>query len=153
MGPKSLGVALTKCYFCGKGDKIVMNAVLTPERAAKVEKLNGMITDMDPCNECRGYMKKGIIIIGIDSKKSEPNWHLPREGEMPNPYRSGSFIVLREEAVRRMFNGEGGARDFALKHRWVFVEEEVCEMLRQGGRECGDLPANGEKEVSESEQG
>lgn len=116
-------VALTKCFFCGKDDRILLCTGYThsgrPVR--DLSEANGKVIDMEPCNECKGYMQQGIILIGIVSAMSEPNWNKPNQ--IPNPYRSGQFAVIKEEAMRRIF--EGAILDFALKHRWMFAEAQA----------------------------
>ncbi len=136
-----VGVALTNCYFCGKGDRILLNTLLTPVMAQRVESAHGKVIDMEPCSECKKWMDRGIILLTIDGGKSEPGWNSPpteysdyerRKGGanppwMPNPYRAGGFFVMKEEAFKRIFNGEAAA--FALKHRWMFIEQEAADKI------------------------
>jgi hypothetical protein len=70
-------------------------------------------------------MKQGIILITIDGAKSDPGWE---KSDMPNPYRTGGFFVVKEEAVERLFSHQE-ALAFAKKHRWLFIEHEVAEQL------------------------
>lgn len=126
-------VALTKCFYCMQGDRILL-ARRYNQKGEPVHDLapyNGMVVDMDPCRECADYMKKGIILIGIDEEKSDPNWNVPpmppNKNWIPNPWRSGAFVVLTEEAFERIFQGE--AAKFGPKHRWTFVEHEVLKRI------------------------
>jgi hypothetical protein len=143
MNEPKLGVALTKCYYCGEGDRIVLNKLLTPSMAAKVEKMNGCVMDMKPCQKCASFMKQGIILLTIDSEKSEPGWNKPpsmdqgdpiyrrpseRRQFMPNPYRTGGFFVLKDEAIERLL-GPGPMLDHAKKHRFMFIEHRAAEDL------------------------
>jgi hypothetical protein len=128
-----VGVALTKCYFCGESDRILINKLLTKQMAKKVESANGKVIDMEPCAKCADFMEQGIILLTIDDSKSDPGWNKPGPSAtsehhrwMPNPYRTGGFFVVKEEALTRML---GEAHDFALKHRWIFIEHEVAEKL------------------------
>ena len=115
-------VALTNCYFCGKGSEIVLNTRFTKRAAAAVKQLHGTVIDMDPCNECKEHMKAGIVLITIDATKSEQGWE---EDNIPNPYRTGGFFVVKEEAVERLFN-HARALEFAKKHRWLFIEHDAA---------------------------
>ncbi len=138
-----LGVALTKCYFCHESDKIVMNTRLAPQIAARVEEMNGKVIDMDPCNKCKALMQQGVILITIDSEKSGTDWHKPpneawddRRGVwapdpnwMPNPYRTGGWFVVKDDAIRRMMPDSPDLAEWAIKHRWMFIEDEAARKI------------------------
>jgi hypothetical protein len=113
-------VALTHCFFCGEADRILLDRSL-----GDISEAHGKALDMEPCAKCQKWMDEGVILLGIVPEKSEPGWN---EKALPNPYRSGGFAVVKEEAVRRMFNDEGGAVTFALKHRWVFIDHKAGVM-------------------------
>ena len=128
--PNILGVALTKCFYCLEGDKILLNKTLTPHMASKVEKMNGCVLDMEPCPKCAEYMKQGIIFITIDDDKSEQDWNKPHPGEdhfIPNPYRTGGFAVIKEDAEARFMPKE--MTDFAIKHRYMFIEDAAAKKI------------------------
>src|SRR5947208_1408802 len=110
MANDNFAVALTRCFFCNGDAEILMNMRLTPGCAAKVRDADKKVINMQPCNQCKEYMAAGVILITIDDEKSERGWNRPPPGEdgrgfMPNPYRTGGFFVLRDEAVRRIFDG------------------------------------------------
>lgn len=140
MSDDRFGVALTNCFYCQESNEIVINKRLTKPMADKVKQLDGHVINMNPCSTCEGYMQQGVILITIDPVKSEKDWNIPpddekkREGWMPNPHRSGGWFVVRDEAVRRMFTGEdedfgGSVVEWALEHRWMFMEHDVAVML------------------------
>ena len=89
------------------------------------------------CDECRGYMKLGIIItaVGGDGASGKPQGR-PIVG----------FFVVKEEAVRRMFAADGPLRGNdemlkgALEHRAMYMDEEAARML--------GLFDHGEKDVT-----
>lgn len=124
-------VALTLCFYCQESNEIVINSRLTKNVADKVKEMDGKVISMQPCSKCEEHMKQGVILITFDPEKSDTDWHMPpknlKEGEtwMPNPYRSGGIFVVRDEAVRDMIDDEGMA-DWAIKHRWLFMEHEVA---------------------------
>ena len=122
----TIGVALTKCYFCGADSDIILNQRLTVSEARKVEAMHGKVVSMDPCPKCAEYMKRGIVLIGIDPDKSEPGWN--KGGRIPNPHRTGHYIVITEKGFKHAFT-EGPAAAFGLKHRWMFITEESIRAL------------------------
>ena len=115
-------VALTKCFYCGEDDKILFH-----RRLGDCSAFHGAVVDMDPCPKCAEHMKQGIIVIGIDASKSDPDWNRPPPGAgpgwMPDPCRSGYFLVMREAVFSRIFKGE--AVSWARKHRWAFIEVQA----------------------------
>jgi hypothetical protein len=140
MGESRLGVALTKCYFCGEGNEIIMNSILSEQHAANVDKLDRKVISMRPCSKCEGYMKLGILFITVDESKCEPEWNVPpskrsvahrRYGEderwMPSPWRTGGFFVVKEEAVRRFITDD--MLDYVLKNRWMFMDDKAAREL------------------------
>lgn len=135
-------VALTKCYFCGEGNEIVLAKYPTHPHPCVAE-MNGAVTSMRPCSKCEGLMKAGVIIITIDPEKSERDWNKPKPGQerfIPNPYRSGGWFVVTDEYIKRLMGVNSKASEFALKRRFVFMEHEVAEklgMFRLAAKEKG----------------
>ncbi len=131
-------VALAKCFYCLEAGDLLLHQCFRD-----LSEIDGKVIHMEPCSKCKEYMEQGIIFITIDSAKSDPNWHvtppdskLPRvnqfgreipgsaRGFIPNPFRTGGFAVVKEEAVRR-FTTEP-TLSTVLKHRWTFIEHEVA---------------------------
>ena len=112
-----LGVALTKCFYCQEDDKILLSRRLSKHAADKVNAMNGMAVDMEPCPTCRGYMEQGIIVISIDSEKSK--------GDMRNPYRMGFWGVMTEEAVSRLITDKE-MLESVLKRRMMWLDHQVA---------------------------
>lgn len=118
-GQESNFVALTKCYYC-LGD----NYIAFQRNLRDISEYHGKVVDMTPCNQCQEYMKQGVILITIDSEKSPKNWNME---EIPNPYRTGGFFVVSEDAVKKMLTEENEkAIEFALKCRWMFIEHQTA---------------------------
>ena len=65
-----IGVALTKCFYCGNDSDILMNRVLTKHMADKVKECHGKVVSMEPCQQCKTYMDIGIIVLTYDPEKS-----------------------------------------------------------------------------------
>ena len=121
------GVALTRCYFCGGSGDILLNTRLSAPMAKKVKDMDGKVINMDPCQKCREFMGQGVILITFDPDKSEEGWN---KGPVPNPWRTGGFFVLKDDAVRRLLGSENEAMlRFALEHRWMFIEHAAAEKI------------------------
>jgi hypothetical protein len=124
-------VALTRCFYCGEGNEILLH-----RRLGDVSKFQDKVTSMRPCNKCESYMHQGIILIGISSHHSGHGWHVKpdkgsqddREGWMPNPYRTGAFMVVSEDFIRRVFNPPELVANI-VRCRWSFIEHEAMFQL------------------------
>jgi len=73
--------------------------------------------DKEPCQKCQDYMEQGIILISV--KDGE-------EGD--NPYRTGGWVVVKEEVIKRMASSEELA-DNIIKSRVSFVDDETWNLL------------------------
>lgn len=123
------GVApfLTACFLCGESNGLVLAGMACNKIAQAAGQPEGysrwgnkpICMDKEPCDKCKGYMKQGIILIGVDEKKTT---------DMDNPYRTGRFAVIKEEAVRRMLKPGELLEDICRK-RVAFMPDEVFEML------------------------
>ena len=118
-------MALTKCYYCLKDDAIMLATRYGHDGRSTVNvkaRYHGKVVSMEPCNECREWMKRGVILITIDDSKSTPGWN---KETMPNPYRTGGFAVVTTECIERMIKDET-MKQWALKHRWMFIEHDAA---------------------------
>lgn len=120
-------VALTNCYFCGEGSTILLATRYIRLQNGETEPLkdlkefNGKVVDMTPCSKCQQWMKEGIILITIDERKCEKDWN---KEAMPNPWRTGGFYVVKEEAIKRLLSGK--MLEWCLKHRWMFIDNRAA---------------------------
>jgi hypothetical protein len=120
----NLEVALTKCFFCQEDSDIIMNTKLTPKYAKAVKEMHGKVVGMNPCSKCTEYMKQGIILISIrDGEEKELNKSIT-----PNPYRTGGWIVVKEEYIKRVVTDKKLA-DWILKWRFSFIPDQVWDTL------------------------
>lgn len=111
-------VGYNNCYFCGK-----INEILLDRRLRNTLHSNMGVMNMRPCNECAGYMKQGILLMSIADDTTEEDM----KGPIPNPYRTGGWVVVRQEVVERMMDGK--FLDFALKNRFAFITDEAWDKL------------------------
>lgn len=112
-----IGVASTKCFYCGEDDGIIMNSRLTTHHAKKIEAMHGNAVTREPCQKCQGYMRQGVIVITVDAAKSQ--------GDVMNPYRTGFFSVLTDSAISRMITDKDILED-VLKDRVMWLEHSVA---------------------------
>ena len=117
-------VALTKCFYCLEDNEIILNRRLTKHVADQVKEMDGKVVSMNPCPKCEEHMKQGVILLTFDPHKSDHDWDNPGKGKIPNPYRTGGFFVIKDDALKRAVN-EPELVDLALKYRWMFIEHEV----------------------------
>lgn len=116
MRDNTLGIALIKCFFCGKDKGLVMNLRLHPAMASRIEEMNGTAIDKEPCEECKKLMEQGIMFCSV------------RDGEKgDNPYRTGKLCVIKEEAVKRMVDAD--LYNKLEKSRFAFIEDSVWEQI------------------------
>lgn len=112
-------VALTKCYFCGGSNEILLATRYRTDRHGEmqpttdVSKLHGQVVDKRPCPTCEDYMKQGILLISAR----------PPETAGEEPYRTGGFWVVREEAAAHWF------KDVDPTKRCAFIPNEVAVMI------------------------
>lgn len=101
------------CFYCGKDKNEV---ILAGKMKDDVEAPKKAVWDRVPCDECKKWMEQGIIIIIIDEDKTE---------DMDNPFRTGQFAVVSDEAFTKSFSGE--AAELAAKTRYCFIVIEAAE--------------------------
>ena len=111
---------MTQCFYCGKDDKILLigNKVKKWIEAGLCDLDGAMhrsvgVVDMEPCQNCKEYMKAGIILISVKDGSSQEN-----------PFRTGGFAVIKESAIFN-FLGEGELYHQVIKHRFCFVEDKI----------------------------
>ncbi len=116
--PEKSHVALTNCFFCGEPDRIILH-----KRLRDVSQFHGKVIDHEPCAKCAGYMQTGVILISV------------KDGEQgDNPYRTGGFWVVKDEAIRRMVKPTELA-DTIIRKRMCFVPNQACKVMGLPGSE------------------
>lgn len=139
----NLAVSMTNCFYCLKPFQIVMNTKLTKAEAMKVRGLHGLVLDRTPCPECTKWMNEGIILIGIVPEKCDDNWWVPpvdpedRERWLPNPYRSGHWLVVKDCFIEETIEDEDMVKGI-LRSRFAFMDEEVCKKFVEAQEQSED---------------
>lgn len=111
---KKYGVnpTLPVCFICGKekGEIVLLGNSIKEEAPMK------MCLDKEPCNQCKEYMKQGIILVGVKDNTDQAN-----------PYRTGQFYVVTEDFINKIM--EDPMRADILTKRICFVEETILDKL------------------------
>jgi hypothetical protein len=115
---RGLNPTIPHCFYCNK-----------PKNQRDAEAPHGVVIDLEPCDECEKWMRRGIILISI------------RDGETGtvNPHRTGKWLVITDEGVLSLMK-PGPTRDLVLKKRFCFVEDNVWESAGLPVSK-GDLPS------------
>jgi len=125
-------VGMSQCYYCLEPSEVLLHRRLRKviPRLACYNKR--------PCTKCEEHMKLGIILISVDEKLST---------DKDNPYRTGGWVVIKEDAIRRMVNPPELAEQI-IGCRMAFVPDEVWDMLRlPRGDSKGAMPRTAAEEV------
>lgn len=109
-----LNPSMMQCFLCGETFGIALPGKLRGCKQAPT-------MHSDPsyvCDTCKEWMKQGIILISA------------RDGETDekNPYRTGGWIVLREEALHR-FPMNPDLIEAICRKRVAFLEDAVWDGL------------------------
>lgn len=106
----SLGV----CFLCGeKSGEIILPGRLPDDQQAPPKG----VWHKHPCPKCEEWQKQGVIFISVRDG-----------GDEENAYRTGNFIVLKDEAVERMPINDN-MKASILKSRACFMEDKAWDWL------------------------
>jgi len=119
------------CFFCNEPKGVVLWGKLKGETRRVLQesgikdRVDGeapskVVLDREPCGACKGLMKKGIILISVREPKD-------REEEK-NPYRTGGWCVVTEEAIRRWIE-PGGLLASILESRVSFLPDDAWDLI------------------------
>lgn len=101
--------SLSLCFFCGEEKNEI---VLAGAMKGDAEAPRQAVWNYEPCDKCAEHMKQGIMLINVSNN-----------GE----WRTGKMVVLKEEAVRRIFFGD--VVEEVLKKRCAFVDQETWNAI------------------------
>jgi hypothetical protein len=96
------------CFICGKEK----NELVLLGAAYKEQAPMHMCLDKEPCDECKKMMDMGVLLVSVKNGTDHEN-----------PYRTGGFCVIKEEAAQRMFGSSIG------NSRMAFVEDEAWDKI------------------------
>ena len=123
METNNFGVALIRCFFCGKDKGLIMNTLLTSKAAKAVKECNGKVIDLEPCNECKELMRQGVMLFEIEKVPDDPS---------QRPKRTGRMAVVKDSAFDN-FPDEDFKKQ-VLERRFGFIQSELWELMGLGGK-------------------
>lgn len=118
--------SIETCFFCGKDKGLILFGKLKDD----VEAPRQICMNHEPCDECVGFMKQGVILISVDESKTD---------DPQNPWRSGCGVVVSEDFIRRTVQPE--LAEQILKQRVSFVPDEAWDLLGLPRDEVKDADA------------
>lgn len=115
LSPKfGVNPAIPKCFYCNEDKNEVILVGRLPNDA---EAPRNTVWDKSPCDKCKGYMEKGVILISV------------RDGEHgENPYRTGGWVVVKDDLIHNLVK-DTAVRDHILKARVSFLPDEVWDLI------------------------
>lgn len=111
---KQFGVnpSIDTCFICGKETSVVLFGTSYKDKNGKTAKAPMKTCTGDICDNCKQIIDEGgIFFIAV------------KDGESGNnPYRTGQFVAVKEEAVQRMFS------DFPY-NKINYIEESAYKQI------------------------
>lgn len=113
--------SMCQCFFCGETKGIALMGKLKGDAEAPRQ----CVLDYEPCEKCQSMMNQGVTLIEVSETQ-------PLDGRPPvkaqggrEVYPLGSWLVMRPDAVKRLFNADMSAG------QCVFVDSEIIKRLNE----------------------
>lgn len=119
---------LVRCFYCNEDTGEI---ALLGRLPGDAEAPRHGVLDKKPCAVCQRHMEQGVILISVDEEKSK--------GDLKNPYRTGGWVVVRDEAIRRMVTPAELAEDI-ITRRMAFVPDDVWDKVGLPRGEVDGIP-------------
>lgn len=116
-GDKSY-VGMNNCYFCGEPSEILIDRRMRNTLSRDMGVMN-----MNPCSKCKEYMQQGILLMSISDDTVDEDMQPP----IPNPYKTGGWCIVKDEAVQRMVSES--MFKFASRRRFIFITDEAWDKV------------------------
>lgn len=113
-----LNPTMAICFWCGETREILLLGASYEGEAPRE-----MLTDYEPCDNCKSLMDGGVTLLEVSEAPK-------MEGLKPiqdRYYPTGRWMVIKEEAVSRVFNKDSA--DIALKAKKALVDQEAYSRL------------------------
>jgi hypothetical protein len=132
LDPKhGVNAGMMNCFFCNEPKGLILHGQIKPssQRALREagihvspdgEAPRNLVIDMEPCDKCKGYMEMGVLLISVREPKTKE--------EETNPYRTGGWVVVRDEAIERIVQQEELRNDI-LKKRMAFIPDDAWDAI------------------------
>jgi len=104
-------VGMMQCFYCGEPMGVMLDRHLhnTLPREA--------VYNYEPCDACKALMRQGVMLIEV------------RNGESgDNPHRTGRQWVIRDEAVKQIFQPPKQVADI-LRSRVAFIDQQSARAI------------------------
>lgn len=121
--------SLDMCFWCGEA----VGVALLGRNGGK-EAPPKVVTGYTPCAKCKEQMAQGITLVEAGPASRQPH----RPGIQPGVVPTGRWIVIREDAVARVFQGD--AVEALLKARKGFVEGPLFEQFLPDDQQAEEKP-------------
>lgn len=103
------------CFFCHKPkNEILLPGVMKGDMEAP----HNAVWDRVPCDDCAAFMKDGIILISVENEESGDN-----------PYRTGSWCVVKDSFFDHVHIQPLSLVDHIKKARVAFLPDDAWDML------------------------
>lgn len=111
--------SICKCFFCGQDKGIVLLGKLKNDAEAPRE----IVMDYEPCDNCLAGMQQGVTLLEVSNVQPSDGRPSVKAQDGSEVYPLERMVVLKAEAVSRMFNMnmKAGQR--------IFVDSEIMDMF------------------------
>jgi hypothetical protein len=108
------------CFYCQHetGEVALLGRVVDKKTGKEVEAPRHMILDHTPCDACKEWMEKGVILISVKNSTTSGD----------DPLRTGGWCVVKDEALARFITPPALLMDM-LKKRVAFVSDELWDKI------------------------
>lgn len=114
LSPKhGLNPSIQQCFTCLQDMGVIMFGRLKGDAKAPHRVCLGR--DSEPCDECKGHMEKGVILISMDERKTT---------DQNNPHRTGGWAVVTDSVIRQSVTPRSLANDI-IARRMAFVTDQA----------------------------
>ena len=107
--------SMMQCFYCMKDHGLVLFGRLRGDQEAPRQ----VCLDKEPCDECKKHMETGVILISVDASRSD---------DPQNPYRTGGWVVITEDAIRRIVKPKELSEDIC-RRRMAFVPDDAWDKI------------------------
>ena len=153
--------SVCKCWYCLQEST---GLILAGEIKGDREMPHEGVYDMNPCDKCKGFMERGIILIGVKDdaemekvEDARQEWfrkydHLSRARKpypgyfIPDPHRSGGWWLVSEDFVRRVFDN---VAESVCEKRFAFISQDAADKIGLPDEETWAASGKSEEEPEE----
>ena len=120
------------CFWCGeeKNEIAMLGKLKGDIEAPRTMWIPG---DYDPCDSCKDNFEKGIVLFEAEK---EP---VINENQPPfyGAYPTGRYMVIKEEAFKRIFNED--IYEQVNKVKRCFIDRETAEALMKLNSQANEM--------------